>query len=272
MTRELYPGVLVQQPNGDPAPTTPFTIWNDLSGGVDVTGSLTAADGVGNYTPVTDDGGQLLPFRGPDGYQGFLFADTGTGMRYSLVPVSVWPQLLTVLGYGSAVVLWGAIPDKPTTFPPSTHTHQSGQIDDSTTVGRALMTAADAQVARAAIGAGTGNGTSNLTLGTTSTTAAPGNHAHTATQVAFTPSGAITATNAQDAIVQAAASGGTSTAATGVYPWKYQSGGYPTLPSTQLAGVQVITAFGPVQPATVPSWVGYGAGQALLEYTYAPLT
>lgn len=38
------------------------------------------------------------------------------------------------------------------------HTHTASQISDSTTVGRAVLTATDAAAARTAIGAGTGNG------------------------------------------------------------------------------------------------------------------
>lgn len=51
------------------------------------------------------------------------------------------------------------------------HTHTTAQISDASTVGRALMTAASATEARADIGAGT----SNLVIGTTSTTAMAGN-------------------------------------------------------------------------------------------------
>ncbi|MGW8538813.1 hypothetical protein ACWGK5_32330 [Rhodococcus qingshengii] len=50
----------------------------------------------------------------------------------------------------------------------------SADITDATTVGRNVIKAADAAAARAAIGAGTGNGTSNLAIGTTSTTAMRG--------------------------------------------------------------------------------------------------
>jgi hypothetical protein len=49
-------------------------------------------------------------------------------------------------------------------------------ITDSTAVGRAVLTAADATAGRTAIGAGTGS--SNLAIGTTSTTAAAGDHTH----------------------------------------------------------------------------------------------
>lgn len=63
----------------------------------------------------------------------------------------------------------------------STHTHTAVQISDSTTVGRAVIVAADGAAARSAIGAGTGS--SNLALGSTGTTAAAGNHTHTAAAV-----------------------------------------------------------------------------------------
>lgn len=50
----------------------------------------------------------------------------------------------------------------------------SADITDATTVGRNVIKAADAAAARTAIGAGTGNGTSNLAIGTTSSTAMRG--------------------------------------------------------------------------------------------------
>lgn len=90
-------------------------------------------------------------------------------------------------------VPWTGVTGKPSTFTPSTHTHIIGdvtglqtalddkaasshthtanQISDSTTVGRAVMTAADAAAARAAIGAGTGSG--DVLIGTAQTLTAP---------------------------------------------------------------------------------------------------
>lgn len=56
----------------------------------------------------------------------------------------------------------------------SSHSHVAADVTDATTVGRAVMKASDAAAARAAMGAGTGNGTSNLAIGTTSTTALRG--------------------------------------------------------------------------------------------------
>lgn len=49
----------------------------------------------------------------------------------------------------------------------ATHTHTVSQISDSTTVGRSVLTAVDAAAARAAIGAGTGDG--DVTLSGTQT-------------------------------------------------------------------------------------------------------
>lgn len=48
---------------------------------------------------------------------------------------------------------WATLSGKPTTFPPSSHTHPASEISDSTTVGRAVITATDQAAARSAIGA-----------------------------------------------------------------------------------------------------------------------
>jgi len=69
---------------------------------------------------------------------------------------------------------------------PVDHTHVSTDIEDSTFIGRDLLAAVDAEAARAAIGAGTGN--SDLVIGTTATTAMAGNKTFTAAEVgAATP-------------------------------------------------------------------------------------
>jgi|GEM_PF-3052361 len=61
----------------------------------------------------------------------------------------------------------------------TSHSHTASQISDSTATGRSVVTAADAAAARTAIGAGT----SNLTLGSTSTTAKAGDYAPTKADV-----------------------------------------------------------------------------------------
>jgi hypothetical protein len=154
---------------------------------------------------------------------------------------------------------WTNIQNKPTTFAPSTHSHTATQVSDSTATGRALITALDAQAARAVIGAGTGNGTSNLQLGTTGTTAAPGNHGHAATGVSYTPQGNITATDVQAAIQQAAATGG-SAAAAELKIVRYVSGAYESLPAAPDAAWKVVEYRGPTAP-TPPGTLAYAAVQ-----------
>lgn len=55
----------------------------------------------------------------------------------------------------------------------TSHTHTAANISDATTIGRTVLTAADATAVRTAIGAGT----SSLAIGTTSTTAKAGDYA-----------------------------------------------------------------------------------------------
>ena len=62
---------------------------------------------------------------------------------------------------------------------PTTHSHPTSDINDSTATGRSVLTAADATAARTAINAGT----SNLAIGTTDTTAAAGNRQATQTAI-----------------------------------------------------------------------------------------
>jgi len=156
---------------------------------------------------------------------------------------------------------WSTLSGKPTTFPPSGHTHLLTEISNASTIGRTLAAAATAQDARAAIGAGTGNGTSNLVLGTTGTTAAAGNHTH-----AQYVDSAQAATIADQRIAANGGGGGGGP----FLPWRYASGAYPALPATIPAGVVRVFAEGPVAPSTLPSWIGNAAGQATLNYDYNP--
>jgi hypothetical protein len=78
----------------------------------------------------------------------------------------------------------------------------SAQISDATTVGKSVLTAADAAAARTAIGAGT----SNLAIGTTSTTAKAGNYAPTWAEVTGKP--AVIGAGADAAAARAAIGAG----------------------------------------------------------------
>lgn len=177
----------------------------------------------------------------------------------------------------------GAPSTWPSLFPPMGHTHPVSQLEDASSVAKAFLQARDAQEARAAIGAGTGNGTSNLQLGSGGTQAAPGNHGHNADTLTFTPTAGspITATTVKAAIEQAAATGGGGGGGTGtssVLVVKFASGQYPALPATKPAGVTLILFKGPVQPTTgnvsggIPAYVGDGSTQIMADYEYRNLT
>lgn len=77
-------------------------------------------------------------------------------------------------GDGHGDVLWSELNPVLDGKAPVSHDHTALQISDATTVGRNVLTAASQAAARTAIGAGT----SSLALGTTSSTAAAGNHSH----------------------------------------------------------------------------------------------
>lgn len=97
-------------------------------------------------------------------------------------------EYLDGLGGGDVTVAWADVTGKPATYPPATHTHTAAdvgaapashthtaaQVSDASTVGRSVLTAADAAAARSAIGAGT----SSLAVGTGAAQAAAGNHTH----------------------------------------------------------------------------------------------
>jgi hypothetical protein len=57
-------------------------------------------------------------------------------------------------GGGGGPVAWGDVTGKPSTFPPDSHNHPATAISDSTTTGRALITAADAAAGRTALALG----------------------------------------------------------------------------------------------------------------------
>ena len=78
---------------------------------------------------------------------------------------------------------WGQVTGKPSTFAPSTHTHTASDISHATTVGQSVMKASSAATARSAIGAGT----SNLSIGTSASTAKAGNYHPTWSQVTAKP-------------------------------------------------------------------------------------
>lgn len=140
----------------------------------------------------------------------------------------------------SASGISGAPAAWPSTFPPSAHSHETTDLRRGGAALASLilsfLAASDQQAARAAIGAGTGSGTSNLTLGTTSTTAAPGDHLHPQYQ---TEQGVL------DLIAANGGGGGTGN----IVAVKYASGAYPALAASYPNGT-FLWALGP----TPPTW------------------
>ncbi len=221
-----------------------------------VTDTLALVAEAGEYRLVPRSESEGLP---PDP----SLAPDGAGL---VVKNGVMQWLMQAAGIANAPSAW------PSAFPPIQHTHGAGDITDATALGRAVLSAATAQAARQAIGAGTGNGTSNLTLGATSSTAAPGDHSHQASAIPFTPAGPITAQNLQDAVVQAASMGGSGGGTSQVQVLRYAAGQYPAFPATKPTGVVMFSLIGPVVPTSgnvvggIPSYVGNGATQIPAEY------
>src|SRR5690606_8448528 len=145
---------------GTPATVHPIAgVVHELVAG---SGGVTA----GQAVMVGSDPNEVLPHTGSNIPVGVALTTASAGD-----PVQVLGMAdATAPASGGGTVAWDDITDKPATF-----TTSSSDITDATAVGVDLLTASDAAAARAAIGAGT----SDLELGSTSSTAAAGNHTHT---------------------------------------------------------------------------------------------
>ncbi|RHA43677.1 hypothetical protein [Cellulomonas rhizosphaerae] len=159
-------------------------------------------------------------------------------------------------GGGTAVVDWnvaGSIQNKPPTFPPSAHNTAIDTLrtadggNSLATIVLNLLKATSPDAIRTLIGAGTGNGTSNVTLGRASGQAMPGDVALSAAEITVGAISGVSAGNAQGVLAELAArpSGG-SGGGGNVYTRDYASGAYPvrgTLPTGA-----VVYWRGPVAP------------------------
>ncbi|MFE1358852.1 hypothetical protein [Streptomyces harbinensis] len=171
----------------------------------------------GAFIAAGPDGRAINAAEG-DPYAVAMALDAGTGPTTSPAApgstIRVAPLRTVGLGGGGGdgTVAWADVTGKPSTYPPVTGTSAtsakpgnwqpaSANISDATDTGRAVLTAADQAAARTAIGAGT----SSLAIGTTASTAAAGNHTHTATQVTATAIGPGTATTVQGVLGELAA-------------------------------------------------------------------
>lgn len=68
------------------------------------------------------------------------------------------------------------------------------------------------------------------------------------------------------------ATGGSGGGTANVLIWRYASGAYPALSSTKPTGIDYVLALGPIQPPTVPSWIGTGSTQIVAKYEYTELS
>ena len=91
-------------------------------------------------------------------------------------PIKVILQWVTSVAGPGGSVAWGDVTGKPSTFAPSAHTQAASTISDSTTAGRALLTAADNTAQRTLLALG---GSATLNVGTLAGTVAAGDHNHT---------------------------------------------------------------------------------------------
>ena len=147
------------------------------------------------------------------------------------------------------------------------HTHTAAQVSDSTATGRSMLTAADSAAARTAIGAGT----SNLTIGTTSTTAAAGNDSRLTNARTPTAHAASHASGGSDQLSIAAsqitgtlpvARLGTGTAEAGTYV-DGGTGAWTTLPAVG-TGSGSVMHIGDGSPTTI---AGEQVGDTYLDRT-----
>lgn len=177
MARHLFPGDLHLLPDGNPAANTAFTWWTEPESGTQLTDVL-ASDGVSTI-PFTTDSDGLRPYMyGPDGLE-VMFIDTGADIRFPVYAVDVVTDVLDDSPTYAATL--ASLQTQISALQNGTVTGviTAASITDSTSIGRAVITAASSANARAAIGAGT----SSLVVGTTSTTAKAGDYAPTVTQV-----------------------------------------------------------------------------------------
>lgn len=155
---------------------------------------------------------------------------------------------------------------------PLAHTHTAANISDSTTVGRSVLTATDATAARTAIGAGTGS--SNLTIGTTGTTAKAGDYQPTAANISdATTIGRTVLTSLDAAAVRTAIGAGTSNLAIGTTSSTAKAGDYaPPVATTLVSGTVTLATTAEATTGTDTAKAVTAAGVKAVGDTKAPLS
>lgn len=106
------------------------------------------------------------------------FVNAASAVGTSVLTAATAAAARTAIGAGTSNL---AVGTTATTAKAGNYQPTAANISDASAVGRSVLTAADAAAARTAIGAGTGS--SNLTIGTTATTAKAGNYQPTAANI-----------------------------------------------------------------------------------------
>lgn len=254
-TSTYVPSAVVQWfAEGDSAFASPLQVWDPA--GVSLGASVTATV-YGDVPPyvlnvpfaVARSGSWSTPVASHRGVR-----EAAEAARDAALAAQAAAETALAGGGGSGIV--GAPASWPQSFPPSGHSHASTDLrrsDGSSALASpvaSLLNAVDAQAARAAIGAGTGSGTSNLQLGTTPGTAAEATHLHPQYRTE------------QQVLDLIAANGGGGGAGNTVAVVR-TSGAYATPPSSYPAGT-VRTAYGSVPPT-------YGSTPGVVLDLYVPV-
>lgn len=215
-------GLTFSDASGEP------TISNDSTFGGDIDGApLRLGNALGQLRIVPFSDGKTyvqstqgsMTFSGLNGQEGlvlvFSYGETNFTGSASAADQPTLPGHLTRKDYVDQ-----EIADAVAAFDP---TVQAADITDSTAVGRSLIKAADGPAARSAIGAGT----SNLAIGTTSTTAKAGDYQPTAANISdATTVGRNVLKAADGPAARAAIGAGTSDLAIGTTSTTAKAGNY----------------------------------------------
>lgn len=241
MTRYLFTSQVVLNTDGTLGAGLDGQAFAGNVGTPEYTSDLLAADGVSPASFVTDSTGVPPWVYGPDGVTTLWLSFAG-GPRFDVHATDVTEEMLQK--YVAGTLGGSTSTTVPThTEPVAQLTGNTGQALSSTVV--SLLNAADAAAIRSAAGAAPSSLVGFPGFGLTSTTAKRGDWTPTAGQVNFTPSGTITATDVQTAIVQAAASGPTTGGSGDEFSVYYSGGAYPSSAASPPAGTKRRHFYGP---------------------------
>lgn len=232
---------------GDATFSTPQELWDYA--GVSLGASLTSND-IGYCVPFVTDASTALVVKAGE-YVDHLESIQGVredveAARDAALAAAAAAGALAAAGSGAGGIS-GAPPEWPTTFPPSQHSHRTTDLvkpDGTTPLASLILTllaAADAQSARAAIGAGTSSQV--LVIGTQPGQVAAGDHLH---------SQYMTQTQVQTLIAQSG--GGGSAFGSNIWGIAYVSGAYEAVPAhvTFANGYRFLLVAGPVPYTVTP--------------------